>query len=863
MHDLTRFRLSDMVECEAALRGLGTGADSMEAVAGRLVRWLYEGLGDSTATARACALVRFFKTHPFGALPCPLQVFAQRMLGASSWNAGMRCLTLLATAGDRAEWNSREQSVGHQAIPLASEDIVARAPMISQLIRQLGLDIDLVIQPDPSILVDAEQRTFNVFYVPEAAGSPHIPAQKDFVEPYRIRSVLGFGGLLPGGDLFAVILFSRVSIAPAVAEMFRTVALAVKTAVLPYAAGPIFTHPSASPHENTVNELDLLRAQRATLEQLLQVHEQVVVRQSQQLETTFEQAQRALAEFGIRTLATRDVQAVMNDAVLVVSETLGTDLSEVLELVPGGRALRLRAGTGWKGGAVGHATVGAGTASQAGFTLVSSDPVVVDDLRSETRFKPPPLLQEHGVVSGVTVTIEAPGPHGQSYGVLGTHTRTRRTFRKQEVDFVQAIANVVATAIVRHEAERRLRTAKEVHRFLSKCSKQLAESIEYETTLANITRLAVPRIADWCAVDLLENGCIRRVSIAHGDPAEAALAERIQRHPPDLQAARGIGHVLRTGRSELLPDVSDAALLEIARDAEHLRILRQLRLRSYLIVPMIVHGRVLGALTMATTESGRRYTEYDVAVAEELARRSSAAIENARLHREAQEAVQIRENVLAVVSHDLRNPLNSIGMAAALLARRGAEAGDDRVQKQVESIQRAARRMERLIGDLLDITSIRTGQLSIKPDRADVVEILTEAVEPMEPLARTKGLAVRREWPAGPVFVHCDRQRIIQAVSNVLGNAIKYCRSGELVTVRAQPAAAEVIVAVSDTGPGIPPGELPHVFDRFWAAERQGTRGTGLGLNITKGIVEAHGGRIWIESEVGKGTTASFTLPLA
>lgn len=247
MHDLMRFRLSDMVECEAALRRLGVGATSMEEVAGRIVHWLYHNLGDSVAAGRACALVRFFKTHPFEALPPTLQAFARRMLVDKPQDPTVRCLTLLATVGERAEWNSRERSIGHQAIPLPSEDIVARAPMISRLIYQLGLEIHTVIRPEPSILIDHEQRTFNVFHVAEATGSPHIPAQEEFVQPYRIRSVLGFGGLLAGGDLFAVIMFSRTPIGSAVADMFRTVALAAKVAVVPFAAGPIFADPSSTP----------------------------------------------------------------------------------------------------------------------------------------------------------------------------------------------------------------------------------------------------------------------------------------------------------------------------------------------------------------------------------------------------------------------------------------------------------------------------------------------------------------------------------------------------------------------------------------------------------------------------------------
>lgn len=426
-------------------------------------------------------------------------------------------------------------------------------------------------------------------------------------------------------------------------------------------------------------------------------------------------------------------------------------------------------------------------------------------------------------------------------------------------------ASVARYAQFRERALRGHRAAEEVHRFLSECSKQLAESIEYEATLASVTRLAVPRIADWCAVDLLDDGHVRRVSVAHVDPARVTLAEDIgRRYPPSLEAPRGIGMVLRTGRPDWIPDISDVVLKQVTRDAEHFQTLRHLGLRSLIIVPMIARGRVLGALTMASAESGRRYTPHDVSMAEELARRAAVALDNARLHREAREAVRIRENVLAVVSHDLRNPLSSIVMAAGLLARRGPQqGGDDRGQKQVESIQRAANRMERLINELLDMARIQAGRLSIEPQQTDLVEILADAIDPMEPLAQAEGLRLHRELPEGPVPVLCDRQRVIQALSNLLSNAIKYGQSGRAVTLRATPRDHDVVVAVEDSGQGIPRDELPRVFDPYWTADRNGAKGTGLGLFITKGIVEAHGGRIWAESEIGRGSTFLFTLPRA
>ena len=196
---------------------------------------------DVESSKKACALVRVFKTHPYGELDPEAQGFARRMLGEQSGaSATVKCLTLLATAGEKPEWNSRTQSVGHQAIPLASEQMVIQAPMISNLITQLGLSISTVLEPNSGLLLDKEQRTYNVFHVSEASGSSYIPAQEEFVIPFGIKSVLGFGGMLPSGNLFAVIMFSKVHIPRETAELFKPLALSAKVTLLPFDGGAVF-----------------------------------------------------------------------------------------------------------------------------------------------------------------------------------------------------------------------------------------------------------------------------------------------------------------------------------------------------------------------------------------------------------------------------------------------------------------------------------------------------------------------------------------------------------------------------------------------------------------------------------------------
>jgi hypothetical protein len=233
MIDLKNFSLKEMTECGTVLRTIGQGAGSMEEVSGRIVRYFYDELMDTETGKNACSLVRVFKSHPYEDLDEELRRFAQGLLGSEKQSPGMKCLTLLATAGELPEWNSRKKSGGHKAIPLVSEKFVQAVPMISNLVKQLGLEIHEVVKPQPNIILDISKKKYNVFYVPDAQGSPIIPSQDNFVIPFGVKSVIGLGGVFPSGDLFAVILFTKVVIPQRVADLFKTLALNIKLALLP------------------------------------------------------------------------------------------------------------------------------------------------------------------------------------------------------------------------------------------------------------------------------------------------------------------------------------------------------------------------------------------------------------------------------------------------------------------------------------------------------------------------------------------------------------------------------------------------------------------------------------------------------
>lgn len=240
MYDFGHFGISQMIQCGANLRLSAKDATSMEEAAERIIALLYESLVHGEAKAPSLVLARLYKTHSYGRLPLDLQEFARSVFPDQTLTDETRCLTLLATRGADPAWGSRRTSQRHKAIPLPSVEIVEQLPMIAQLIRQLGLDLAEVVSPSPSVILNMQQRSFNVFHVPEALGSPFIPAQKDFVERHGVRSVLGFGGVFHDGDVFACILFSRAVITRDVAGLFHTMALNTKLSLLPFVDGRVF-----------------------------------------------------------------------------------------------------------------------------------------------------------------------------------------------------------------------------------------------------------------------------------------------------------------------------------------------------------------------------------------------------------------------------------------------------------------------------------------------------------------------------------------------------------------------------------------------------------------------------------------------
>jgi PAS domain S-box-containing protein len=414
------------------------------------------------------------------------------------------------------------------------------------------------------------------------------------------------------------------------------------------------------------------------------------------------------------------------------------------------------------------------------------------------------------------------------------------------------------STIIRDISDRK--RAEEDQRYLSEASRILGGSLDPRALLARLTELVVPRQADYCVIDMARrDGSIERVAARHAEPGRMPLLERLRRFPPPKEGVVGFPVVLREGEAELVPEVSDAWIRAVAVDEEHARLLRELAPSSVILVPLRTQERVIGVMTISRTHPRARFGPADVTTAEDLAARAALALENARLYREVQQAVRMRDEVMRIVAHDLRDPLGTIALSTRLLLETPASDVPTR-SRQLEAIQRSVGLANRLIRDLLDVARMEAGRLTIAPEAVDPGALARDSVEAMRPLAEESGVNLEIDVPRGLPEVRADADRVRQVFWNLVGNAIKFTPEGGSIRVRVEGLPRAVRFSVVDSGPGIAPEQVPHLFETFWQA-RKG-EGAGLGLPIARGIVEAHGGRMGVETRVGEGSTFHFTLPL-
>ncbi len=409
------------------------------------------------------------------------------------------------------------------------------------------------------------------------------------------------------------------------------------------------------------------------------------------------------------------------------------------------------------------------------------------------------------------------------------------------------------------------RRAEEALRFLSDASRELAEvRAEPEAILTGVAHLAASSVATWCLVDVLQpDGSFRRVAAAHREPEREAQLWEAPRYPPITDAASPLFQALGRGESRLYPDFLPEHRRQMARGAEHQALLERLGARSLMLIPMRARGRAVGLFTFASCDVGRRYGGEDLEMVEELARRAVAAVDNARLYHEAQDAVRLRDEFLGIASHELKTPLTPLRLKLQMLQRQvqeGAPLPADKLSESLEVLVRQVRKLTDLVDNLLDVSRISAGRLRLELEELDLAALAAELLSRFAPSAAQLGCTLELHAPE-PVTGRWDRLRVEQVVTNLLTNALKY-GAGRPVVVRVEGDGERARLTVQDQGIGISEVDLGRIFERFErAVSDRHYGGLGLGLYITRQIVEAFGGTVRVSSQPGHGSTFTLELP--
>ncbi|MFO0968892.1 MAG: PAS domain S-box protein [Gemmataceae bacterium] len=402
--------------------------------------------------------------------------------------------------------------------------------------------------------------------------------------------------------------------------------------------------------------------------------------------------------------------------------------------------------------------------------------------------------------------------------------------------------------------------------FLADASAALADVVDSERTLNKVARLAVPFFADWCAVDMIQtDGGLRRLATTQAELLRKDAAQRTDRPAPlPHDDSAGPARVVRSGESEMGAEIGESVLAALARDADQLQFLRRLGLHSYICVPLATRGRTLGAMTFALSGSGRRYGPAELKLAQDLAHRAAVATENARLYGELREADRRKDEFIALLAHELRNPLAPI--RNGLQVMRLSEGDASAVAQARGILERQLGHMVRLIDDLLDISRISRNKMELRRSRVLLADVVSSAVETSRPIIEAARHELTVSLPTEPVCLDADLTRLAQVFGNLLTNSAKYTERGGRIWLSATREGNQVAVTVRDSGIGIPAFALPQLFDMFSQVDRSLERsagGLGIGLALVKGLVEMHGGTVEATSPgQGKGSTFTVRLPV-
>jgi PAS domain S-box-containing protein len=495
----------------------------------------------------------------------------------------------------------------------------------------------------------------------------------------------------------------------------------------------------------------------------------------------------------------------------------------------------------------------------------------IEDVTQDANFPRAAAARDEGLKSAFACPITLAGE------VQGVMEFFSDAIRRPDPDLLAMMATIgsqVGLFLERRRAEEALRWSEarktvllQTTRFLADASAALAELTDTRMTLERVASLAVPFFADYCAVDLFDaSGRLERLALAHLDPEKLALARELcRRWPARSDDPYGIRRVLRTGETDWAPVLSDAQLRVTAHGDEHLRFIRRIGPRSYICTPLHSRGRILGVLTFVTAESSRSYDATDVTAAEDLARRAVVAIENARLLATLQEANRRKDEFLAMLAHELRNPLAPIRSAVQILRARGNEAADRAWSTSV--IDRQVRQMTRLVDDLLDVSRITRGKVELRREPVVLADVVQSALEASRPLLEARGHHLVVRMPEAPIRLLADPTRLAQVFLNLLNNAAKFTNPGGRIELTVDRRIGEAAVSVKDSGIGIPADMLPRVFEPFAQADPTLDRsdgGLGIGLTLVERLVALHGGTVEARSDGAElGSTFVVRLPIA
>ena len=424
-------------------------------------------------------------------------------------------------------------------------------------------------------------------------------------------------------------------------------------------------------------------------------------------------------------------------------------------------------------------------------------------------------------------------------------------------------------------AEQAARTQAELSeqraQLLADASRALSSSLDVEEALRSVASLVVPMLGDWCAIDLVaEDDTIRRLVVHHSDPNKVRMAEELRRdYPPDLKSPYGLVKAIQTGRTIFHPEIEEL-VGHLAQDERHLELLRNFRMHSAIIVPMIVRGSAIGAITLASAESGRNYDETDVRIAEDLARRAATAVENARLYAEAgaaraeaEFANKAKSEFLANMSHELRTPLNAIAGYVQLLAEGIPGSVNPKQKEYLHRTQRSQEHLLGLINDVLNFAKLEAGRVHFEMTSVPLSETLGEVDDLIAPQVAERGVRYRNHGCDAAVSVRADRDKLRQVLLNLVSNAVKFTPNGGQITIECSVTGSTAFIAVRDTGIGIPDDKVDAIFEPFVQVGKGIDRqGTGLGLSISRELARAMGGDISVHTELGTGSTFTISIPL-